>query len=81
MERVIRDALKPVVEQSQATGAKRRDFGSLIGRPPFSKKGNSGQSSGQFQRRGGSCTLGGSQEDLGKWVEEDLGEDRLDRES
>ena len=26
MERVIRDALKPVVEQSQTTGAKRREF-------------------------------------------------------
>jgi hypothetical protein len=48
MERVIRDAPKPVVEQSQVIGAKRRDFGSLIGRPPFSKKGKSGQSSGQF---------------------------------
>jgi hypothetical protein len=48
MERVIRDAPKPVVKQSQVIGAKRRDFGSLIGRTPFSKKGKSGQSSGQF---------------------------------
>jgi len=60
MERVIRDAPKLVVEQSQVIGAKRRDFEFLTGRPPLSKKGKSEQSSGQFQRRGGSFTLGGS---------------------
>ena len=60
MERVIRDTLKPVVEQSQVIGAKRRDFEFLIGRPPLPKKGKSGQSSGQFQRRGESFTPGGS---------------------
>jgi hypothetical protein len=60
MERVIRDTPKPVVEQSQATGAKRGDFEFLTGRPPLPKKGKSEQSSGQFQRRGGSFTLGGS---------------------
>jgi len=48
MERVIRDAPKPVVEQSQATGAKRRDFRFLTRRPPLSKKGKSGKSSRQF---------------------------------
>ena len=57
---VMRDALKPVVEQSQATGDKRRDFGFSTGRPPLPKKEKSGQSSGQFQRRGRSYTLGGS---------------------
>jgi hypothetical protein len=41
-------------------GAKRRDFEFLIGRPPLPKKGKSGQSSGQFQRRGESFTPGGS---------------------
>jgi hypothetical protein len=49
-----------VVEQSQAIGAKRRDFEFLIERPPLPKKGKSGQSSGQFQRRGGSLTSGRS---------------------
>jgi hypothetical protein len=38
MERVIRDTLKPVVEQSQVIGAKRRDFEFLTGRPPLPKK-------------------------------------------
>jgi len=60
MDRVIRDALKPLVEQGQATGAKRRDFEFLTRRPPLPKKGKSGQSSEQFQRRGGSFTPGGS---------------------
>jgi hypothetical protein len=60
MERVIRDTPKLVVEQSQATGAKRRDFEFLTGRPHLPKKGKSRQSSGQFQRRGGSFTPGGS---------------------
>jgi len=60
MKRVIKDTLKPVVEQSQATRAKRRDFEFLTGRHPLPKKGKSGQSSGQFQRRGGSFTPGGS---------------------
>jgi hypothetical protein len=49
MERVIRDTPKLVVEQSQVTGAKRRDFEFLTGRPPIPKipkKGKSGQSSG-----------------------------------
>jgi hypothetical protein len=67
MERVIRDAPKPVVEHSQVTGAKRRDFGFLTRRPPLPKKGESGQSSGQFQRRSGSFT----QKDLDRLVEED----------
>jgi hypothetical protein len=48
MERVIRDTSKSVVEQSQAIGAKRRDFEFLTGRPPLPNKGKSGQSSGQF---------------------------------
>jgi hypothetical protein len=48
MERVIRDTPKPVVEQSQATGAERRDFEFLTRRPPLPKKGKSRQSSGQF---------------------------------
>jgi hypothetical protein len=56
----MRDALKLVVEQSQVTGAKRRDFGFLTRRPPLPNKGKSGQSSGQFQRRGRSYTPGGS---------------------
>ena len=60
MERVIKDTPKPVVEQSQAMGAKRRDFEFITGRPPLPKKGKSGPSSGQFQRRGGSFTPGGS---------------------
>jgi hypothetical protein len=60
MERVIRDTPKPVVEQSQVIGAKRRDFEFLTRRPPLPKKGKSRHSSGQFQRRGGSFTLGGS---------------------
>ena len=42
MERVIKDTLKPMVEHSQAIGAKRRDFEFLIGRPPLPKKGNNG---------------------------------------
>jgi hypothetical protein len=62
MERVIRDTPKAVVEQSQATGARRRDFKFLTRRPPLPKKGKSGQSLGQFQRRGGSFTPGGSLE-------------------
>jgi hypothetical protein len=45
MERVIRDTPKPVVEQSQVIGVKRRDFEFLTGRPPFPKKKKSGQSS------------------------------------
>ena len=48
MERVIKDAPKPVVEQSQAIGAKRRDFRFLTRRPPLPKKGKSGKSSRQF---------------------------------
>jgi hypothetical protein len=60
MERVIRDTPKPMVEPSQIIGAKRRDFEFLTRRPPLPKKGKSGQSSGQFQRRGRSFTLGGS---------------------
>jgi hypothetical protein len=48
MERVIRDTLKPVVEQSQVIGAKRRDFEFLTRRPPLPKKEKSGQSSSQF---------------------------------
>jgi len=60
MEGVIRDTPKLVVEQSPAIGAKRGDFEYLTGRPPLPKKGKSKQSSGQFQRRGGSFTLGRS---------------------
>jgi hypothetical protein len=60
MERVIRDTPKPVVEPSQVIGAKRRDFEFLTGRPPLPKKEKSGQSSSQFQRRGGSFILIGS---------------------
>jgi hypothetical protein len=48
MERVIKDTPKLVVVQSQTTGAKRRDFEFLTGRPPLLKKGKSGQSSEQF---------------------------------
>jgi hypothetical protein len=48
MERVIKDTSKLVVEQSQAIGAKRRDFEFITGRPPLPKKGKSGPSSGQF---------------------------------
>jgi hypothetical protein len=48
MERVIRDTLKPVVEQSQVIRAKRRDFEFLTRRPPLLKKEKSGQSSSQF---------------------------------
>jgi len=48
MERVIRDAPKPVVEQSQTTGAKRREFRFSSGRPPLPKKGKSGKSSEKF---------------------------------
>jgi hypothetical protein len=48
MKRVMRDAPKLVVKQSWASRGKRRDFGFLTGRPPFPKKGKSGQSSGQF---------------------------------
>jgi hypothetical protein len=59
MERVIRDTLKPVVEQSQVIRAKRRDFEFLTGRPPLPKKEKSGQSSSYFQRRGGSFIPGG----------------------
>jgi hypothetical protein len=46
MERVIRDTLKLVVVQSQATRAKRRDFEFLTRRPPLLKKWKSKQSSG-----------------------------------
>jgi hypothetical protein len=60
MERVIRDTLKPVVEQSQVIGAKRRDFEFFIGRPPLPKKEKSRQSSSHFQKRGGSFIPGGS---------------------
>ena len=38
MKRVMRDAPNPLVEQSQATRAKRRDFGFSIGRSPFPKE-------------------------------------------
>jgi hypothetical protein len=44
MERVIRDTPKPVVEQSQTSGVKRRDFEFLTGRPPLPKKGKNGKS-------------------------------------
>jgi len=44
-------------------GAKRRDFEFLTGRSPLPKKGKSGQSSGQSQRRGESFTPGGSSGD------------------
>jgi len=60
MERVIRDTPKPVVEQSQVIGAKRRDFEFLTRRPPLPKKEKSGQSSSQFQKRGESFIPGGS---------------------
>jgi hypothetical protein len=60
MERVIKDTPKLVVEQSQAMGAKRRDFEFLTRRPPLPKKGKSGQSLGQFHKRGESFTPGGS---------------------
>jgi len=63
-----------------AMGAKRRDFEFITGRPPLPKKGKSGPSSGQFQRRGGVSPQEGAQEDLDKSVEEELGEDSLDRE-
>jgi hypothetical protein len=70
MERVIKDTPKPVVEQSQAMGARRRDFEFLTGRPPLLKKGKSGQSSGYVQRRGESFTpegsLGGSRQVCGR---------------
>jgi hypothetical protein len=69
-----------VVQQSQATGAKRRDFGLSTGRPPLPKKGKSRQSLGQFQRRGGRYTPRGSLEDLDRLVEEDPMKDKLDRE-
>jgi hypothetical protein len=46
MERVMRDVPKPVVEQSRASGGKRRDFGFSTGRPPLPKKWKSGLSSG-----------------------------------
>jgi hypothetical protein len=81
MERVIMDAPKLVVEQSQATGAKMSDFGFLTRRPPLPKKGKSGQSSRQFQRRSGSFTPEIAQEDLDRLVEKDPGEDMLDKES
>jgi hypothetical protein len=48
MERVIKDTPKLVVKQSQAMGAKRRDFEFLTRRPPVPKKGKSRQSSRQF---------------------------------
>ena len=38
MERVMRDIAKPVVEQGQTTGFKRRDLGFSSRRPPFPKK-------------------------------------------
>ncbi|KAL9387854.1 hypothetical protein Peur_020978 [Populus x canadensis] len=78
MERVIKDTPKPVVEQSQAMGAKRRDFEFITGRPPLPKKGKSGPSSGQFQRRvkdpicasrqglGGSTSIWESKRDQGE---------------
>jgi len=81
MERVIKDTPKPVVEQSQTMGAKRRDFKFLTRRPPLPKKGKSGQSSRQFQRRGESFTQEGAKEDLDRSVEEELREDTQDRES
>jgi hypothetical protein len=46
MERVMRDVPKPVVEQSRASGGKRRDFGFSTGRPPLPNKWKSGLSSG-----------------------------------
>jgi len=60
MERVIKNTPKPMVEQSQVTRDKRKDFEFFIERPPLPKKGKCGQSSGQFQRRGGIFTPGGS---------------------
>jgi len=64
MKRVIRDTPKLVVEQSQVIGAKKRDFEFLTSRPPLPKKEKSGQSSSQFQKRGGSSiprgNVGGS---------------------
>jgi len=71
MKRVMRDAPKLVVQQSEATGAKRRDFGFSTKRPPLPKKGKSRQSLGQFQRRGGRYTPKGSLEDLDRLVKED----------
>jgi len=48
MERVIKDTPKLVIEQSQAMGAKRRDFEFITRRPPLPKKWKSRPSSGQF---------------------------------
>jgi hypothetical protein len=59
MERVIRDTPKPMVEQSQVIGVKRRDF-EFLTRRPLPKKKKSEQSSSQFQKRGGSFIPGGS---------------------
>jgi len=59
MERVIRDTPKPMVEQSQVIGVKRRDF-EFLTRRPLPKKEKSEQSSSQFQKRGGSFIPGGS---------------------
>jgi hypothetical protein len=81
IDRVIRDASKPVVEQSQATGAKRRDFRFLTGRPPLLKKGKVGshQDSSRGEVRVSPQEV--AHEDLDKFVQKDPGEDRLNRES
>uniref|UniRef100_A0A6N2NCS8 Retrotransposon gag domain-containing protein n=1 Tax=Salix viminalis TaxID=40686 RepID=A0A6N2NCS8_SALVM len=60
IERVMRDTTKPVVEQGQMTGFKRRDSGFSSGRTPFPKKGKNAQMLGQFQKRGGNFTHGSS---------------------
>jgi len=81
MERVIKDTPKPVVKQSQAMGAKRRDFEFIIGRPPLPNKGKSGHHQDSSSEGVGVSPQEGAQEDLDKSVEEELGEDSLDRES
>ena len=80
IERVMRDTAKPVIEQGQTTGFKRRDSGFSSGRPPFQKKGKNAQMSGQFQKRGGSFNQGVVREDSDRLTEQDPGEVRSDRE-
>jgi len=60
MKRVMNDTPRPVNEQSQMTGFKRKDFVPLLERASYPKKGKSSKSFGQLQNRGGSFVHEGS---------------------
>ena len=56
IEKAMNDTIKPISEQSQTAGFKRRDFTPPIGRNPPSKKGKSGSSFGPLSKKSRTST-------------------------